>query len=159
MRILLLLLIISSSAVAQNVQKEINEQVWKPFIKGFNEGNTLLFMNVHSKDLVRSSRDSKQVLTWDQYNKQTEDWNSRRTASYNIVLRFTERINNDSQAIDVGIYQTSWSAPDGKKGVSYGRFHVVLRKEDSTWKILVDTDSREGGTIGEQQFLAATPME
>jgi hypothetical protein len=36
---------------------------------------------------------------------------------------------------------------------------VVLRKEENTWKILVDTDSNEGGTIGEAQFLAAAPME
>lgn len=156
MRILVFLLFVSTGAFAQ---KEINEQVWKPFIKGFNEGNTELFMNVHSKDLVRSGRDSKQVLDWDQYNKQTAEWHSKRSAKYNIELRFTERINNDHQAIDVGVYKTSWSTPDGKSGVGYGRFHVVLRKENDAWKILVDTDSNEGKTIGEAQFIAAKPME
>jgi len=156
MRALLLLLFVSTTAFGQ---KDINEQVWKPFIKGFNDGNTELFMSVHSKDLVRSGRESKKVLDWDQYNKQTAEWNSTRTAKYNIELHFTERIRNDHQAIDVGVYKTSWSAPDGKTGVGYGRFHVVLRKENDVWKILVDTDSNEGQTIGEAQFIAAKPME
>jgi len=162
MRILILLLFASTAVFAQNVQKEIDEQVWKPFIKGFSEGNTELFMSVHSKDLVRSGRESKQVLNWDQYNKQTEKGNERSKASNRkswIELRFTERINNGDQAIDVGVYATSWSSPDSRTGVGYGRFHVVHRKENGTWKILVDTDSSEGGTIGEAQFLAAKPME
>lgn len=162
MRISLFLLFISSSVFAQTAQTEINEQVWKPFIKAFSEGDTDLFMSVHSKDLVRSGRESKQVLNWDAYCKQTAEGNKRRkerNQKMTIELRFTERINNENQAIDVGIYATSWSSPEARTGVGYGRFHVVHRKENGTWKILVDTDSSEGGTIGEQQFLAAKPME
>lgn len=162
MRTLILLFIISTSAFAQNAQKEINDQVWKPFTKSFGEGNTDVFMGVHSKDLVRSARESQEILTWDQYKKQTAEGNQRRKGDktkMDLVLRFTERINNNNQAIDVGIYRTSWTLADGKTGVDYGRFHVVLRKENGTWKILVDTDSNEGGTIGEAQFNAAKPME
>jgi len=151
----LFLIVLNTGAFAQEVQKEIDEQVWRPFIKGFSEGNTDLFMSVHSRDVVRSGRDSKKVLNWDQYKKETAEWNSNRKAKYTIELRFTERINNDAQAIDVGVYKTSWSAPDGKSGTGYGRFHVVHRKENGTWKILVDTDSNEGRTIGETQFLNA----
>ena len=160
--ILILLVVINTSVLAQTVQKEINDQVWKPFIKGFTEGDTEVFMSVHSKDLVRSGRESKQVLNWDQYNKQTEQGNELRKAGnrkMSIELRFTERINNDNQAIDVGVYATSWTSPDSRTSVGYGRFHVVHRKENGTWKILVDTDSNEGRTIGETQFLAAKPME
>jgi ketosteroid isomerase-like protein len=159
MRILIFALFVCTSAFAQTAQKEINEQVWKPFMKAFNEGNTELFMSVHSKDVVRSPRDGKEVLNWEQYNKQTADWNSKRTAKFNIELHFTERINNENQAIDVGIYKTTAVTTNDKVNVGYGRFHVVLRKENGTWKILVDTDSDEGRTIGEAQFLAARPME
>lgn len=162
MRILSLLLLTSSTVLGQTAQKEINDQVWKPFIKAFTEGNTDLFMSVHSKDLVRSGRESKRVLSWDEYNQETKSGNDRRAADKSrleIELRFTERINSANQAIDVGVYKTSWAAADGKSGAGYGRFHVVLRKENDTWKILVDTDSNEGRTIGETQFLAAKPME
>jgi ketosteroid isomerase-like protein len=41
----------------------------------------------------------------------------------------------------------------------YGRFHVVLRKENGVWKILVDKDSSEGRSIDETDYVAAKAME
>ncbi len=146
---------------AQSTQNEINEQVWTPFIKAFSSGDTELFMSVHSKDLIRSGRESKEVLNWEQYYEQTKKGNenrAKRQTQLSIELRFTERIGNERQAIDVGVYKTSYTNKDGKVNSSYGRFHVVLRKENGKWKILVDTDSSEGNTINEQSFLAASAM-
>lgn len=160
--LLALLLLASTSLFAQNAQKEINDQVWKPFIKSFSDGNTDVFLGVHSKDLVRSGRESKRVLNWDEYYNETKAGNDQRSKDktrMEIELRFTERINSATQAIDVGVYKTSWFTADGKSGAGYGRFHVVMRKENGIWKILVDTDSNEGRTIGETQFLAAKPIE
>jgi ketosteroid isomerase-like protein len=156
------IIFISQLAIAQDVQREINDQVWKPFIKNFNERNTDGFMAVHSKDVVRSPRDSKVVWNWGEYYKNQKEGDERgKAASSNrqLELRFTERINSTSSAVDVGVYKTSVTRPDGTSRSSYGRFHVVLRKENGIWKILVDTDSSEGGTITEKEFLAASPME
>jgi ketosteroid isomerase-like protein len=158
-----ILLVWCSIAVgAQDHQKQINEQVWKPFIAGFRNSDTEMFMSVHSKELVRSSRDSKKIQTWNEYYEQTKRGNERNKTSgrkSDIDLHFTERIANDTQAIDVGIYKTTSISVDGQTNSFYGRFHVVLRKESGSWKILVDTDSSEGGTISEKDFLAASPME
>ena len=158
---ILLLSLFVLPAFAQTTQNEINEQVWTPFINAFSSGNTDLFMSVHSKDLVRSGRESKEVLKWEQYYEQTKKGNenrAKRQGQLSIELRFTERIGNEKQAIDVGVYKTSYTGKDGNVNSSYGRFHVVLRKENGKWKILVDTDSSEGNTINEQSFLAASPM-
>jgi ketosteroid isomerase-like protein len=46
--------------------------------------------------------------------------------------------------------------PDGEERVRYTRFEMVLRKEGGKWKILVDQDTSEGGTITEAMFDAAT---
>jgi hypothetical protein len=162
MRLLALLLVVSTTLFAQDAQKEINEQVWKPFIKGMNTGDTDLFLGVHSKDLIRSGRESKEVLNWDSYyanTKQGNEWGKKNKVRLEIELHFTERISNANQAIDVGVYKTTSIREDGTRRSGYGRFHVALRKENGTWKILVDTDSGEGNTIGEAQFLAAKPME
>jgi hypothetical protein len=35
---------------------------------------------------------------------------------------------------------------------------VALRKEDGKWKILVDSDTRENGTITDEMFAAAQPL-
>ena len=154
--------IIYITAFSQNFQKEINDQVWKPFISTFNNFDANGFLAVHSKDVVRSSRDSKTLLNWSEYLKQQQEGNKRSKdngITRTLDLRFTERIANASQAIDVGIYKTTVTNKDGKIQSFYGRFHVVLRKENGVWKILVDTDSSENQTIGEKDFSAATAME
>lgn len=163
MKLVMMLLVIglNLSIYAQS-EKEINDQVWKPFIESFNHHQSKEFLELHSKDVIRSPRDSKRVLNWQQYLKQTtdgdnEDLNEKRTRT--LALRFTERINNANQAIDVGVYKTTYRFANGETQTYYGRFHVVLRKEKGVWKILVDTDSSENNTVGEKDFLAAKPME
>jgi ketosteroid isomerase-like protein len=154
--LLLAILLAPILAFTQNTnQKTINEQVWKPLIRNFNAGNTDGFMGVHSKDLVRVPRDAKSLSDFGQYKKQIESsGKSKRT----IELRFIERIATDTKASEVGIYKTTMVTPQGITKTFYGKFLVILRKENGTWKILVDTDSSEGGTVNEEAFLAAQPI-
>lgn len=157
----------SYSASAQTIQQEINDQVWKPFIQAFNDRDTDGFMELHSKDVVRSSRDSKTVLHWNEYydqQRKSDEHGKMSGRKRQLQLRFTERIANEDQAVEVGIYKTTVFGKDGAPNSFYGRFHVVLRKErqpdkKAQWKILVDTDSSEGNTISEQHFRAAKPLE
>ena len=51
----------------QSIQQAINDQVWKPFISAYNNRDTDGFMAIHSKDVVRSPRDAKMVLNWNEY--------------------------------------------------------------------------------------------
>lgn len=151
----------SIASFSQDAQKEINEQVWKPFIKNFNEGNTAEFMAVHSQDAVRSPRDQKVIWNWKEYNLQqtigdAEDKKENRKRT--LQLRFTERFANGDLAFNVGIYKTTYIFSDGSVRDYFGRFHVVLRKEKGVWRILVDTDSTEGHAIEEKDFLAAAPL-
>jgi Uncharacterized MobA-related protein len=52
-----------------------------------------------------------------------------------VELRFTKRIGQKELAVEVGIYKTTTTNPGGENQVFYGRFHVVLRKENGIWKI------------------------
>lgn len=158
----LLLFFITSLCEAQSPQAEINQQVWKPFILSFDNHDTNGFMAVHSTDAVRSPRDGKVVWNWEEYknqqargDQQDQLANRKRT----LELRFSERIASQDLAVEVGVYKTTYYPANGKTQSFFGRFHVVLRKESGIWKILVDTDSSEGGTIGEKEFLAAQPLE
>ena len=153
--------VVSINGFAQDFQSEINDQVWKPFISSFNNLDAAGFLSIHSKDVIRSARDSKTLLNWDEYLKQQQQGDKRSKdngSTRSIVLRFTERIANATRAIDVGIYKSTSTDKSGKPHSFYGRFHVVMRKENGIWKILVDTDSSEGNTIGEKDFMAAKPM-
>ncbi|CAN5421578.1 hypothetical protein BH09BAC3_BH09BAC3_06020 [soil metagenome] len=162
----LLFSLIVISSFGQEVQKEINEQVWKPFTKAIMNQDVNAFLAVHSADLIRAERNDKLVQTLEEYKKGMENswprWqerNKKTNTVYVFELRFTERINNQDRAYEVGYFKNEDTTPDGKKNVYYGKFQVALRKENGVWKILVDSDSNEGGTITEKDFLAAKPIE
>jgi ketosteroid isomerase-like protein len=154
--------IVATLSVAQNAQQQINNQVWKPFIETYNNHDTQGFLAVHSKDVVRSPREAKSAWNWDEYfqrQKNGDEQAKTSGAKRKLELRFTERIADKDLAVEVGIYKATVIQSDRKSRTFYGRFHVVLRKENDIWKILVDTDSSEGGKIAEQDFMAANAME
>jgi len=146
----------------QSIEQAINDQVWKPFISAYNNRDTDGFMAIHSKDVVRSPRDAKMVLNWNEYfeqQKRGDDQGKTSGTKRQLGLRFTERIANDNQAMEVGIYKVIISDKTGNIRTFYGRFHVALRKENGIWKILVDTDSSAGNSTDEQDYMQASPME
>lgn len=164
--ILALLLLISLSAFGQQAVQEINDQVWKPFTQAIMNQDVQKFISVDSKDLVRAERDGKRVLSYDQYKTGMEqNWpkwkesNKKSNVQYTFELRFLERISNETQAFEVGYFKNETINPNGEKQLSFGQFHVALRKENGVWKILVDSDSNNGKTITEEMFLAAKPIE
>jgi len=141
-----------------NIQKEINEQVWKPFIETFSNNNQDGFKAVHSKDVIRVMRDDKTIWGYDQYfpaqKNNPGDWSKYKKS---IELRFIQRIAGNDKAFEIGYYNTRTIAPDGKQHSSFGKFHVVLRKENGVWKILVDADSSKEAS--EEEFKKAAAME
>lgn len=156
------LLFVSTTAFSQNLTTEINDQIWKPFIKGFTELDAELFMGLHSKDLTRSPRDANQAFGWDEYYRQTKrgnDLTRKNKTKIDIELRFIERIAQGDRAVETGIYKTTYTELSGKSMSIYGKFLVILRKENGKWKILVDTDSSENGSVSEKDFMAAKPMQ
>jgi ketosteroid isomerase-like protein len=78
--------------------------------------------------------------------------------NYTFELRFLERISNGTLAYEVGYFKNEVISSSGEKRISYGKFQVALRKENGTWKILVDSDSSESGNITDEMFAAAQPI-
>lgn len=164
---LLILLILSwFSTHAQPEQQSINEQVWKPFTKAIMTQDHQAFIALHSTDLVRAECNDKKVLNYSEYKKRMENswpqWsehNKKESIQYTFELRFTERMNNGSLAFETGYFKNETTTPSGEKNISYGKFQVALRKENGIWKILVDSDTDEGGSITEKDFLAADSLE
>lgn len=161
-RILILLLCSGFILVAQNNKntKEINEQVWHPFIKGFANGDDELFKSVHSKEVIRVMQDDRAILDYQQYFKKIPDSIKAKWSNWkrDIELRFIQRIASDDKAFEVGFYKTtSRNSQTGEQRESFGRFHVLLRKENGIWKILMDADTGEGAS--EENFNKAGLMQ
>ena len=140
--------------------KEINEQVWMTFIKSFGSGDEEQFKSVHSKDVVRVVQDDGEIFGYDHYFKKIPDSIKAKWALWrkNIELRFTQRISSEDKAFEVGFYKTtSTNIQTGEQRKSFGRFHVLLRKESGTWRIVMDADTSEGAS--EENFNKASPMQ
>jgi hypothetical protein len=138
---------------------EINEQVWKPFVTHFISGNKEGFRNVHSKRITRVEIDRGKVLDHEKYFPPTEGntQSVKKSGSTTFELRFDKRISDGNKAWESGFYKGTYT-PEGKPSRSwYGRFFVVLEKEASIWKILVDADT--GKEANEENFSKASAME
>ncbi len=150
----------SSFAQADSLQWQINEQVWKPFIKSFNSDDNGGFKAVHSKDLIRVNQDDNQVTGYEQYFKPVPDSSKAKWGKWkkNIQLRFIQRIAGNDKAFEVGYYKTTSTNPaTGESRSGYGKFHVLLRKENGVWKILMDADAHE--KTDEAVFMTGKPLE
>ncbi len=152
---------ISANAQSDSLKwvKEINERVWKPFVTHFISGNNEGFSSVHSKKITRVEIDGNRLLDYNKYFPAT-DANAKpgkKNVNRLFELRFDKRISNGTKAWESGYYKGT-VMQEGKEPRSYyGRFFVVLEKENGTWKILVDADT--GKDANEENFSKAFPME
>lgn len=165
MLVIILVMIVFVSN-GQHDQQDINEQVWKPFTLAIMTQDVNRFSSLHSKDVIRVERNSKKIFGLEEYRRNMEagwpGWKetlTRNQTRYTFELRFLERICNGEVAYETGYFKNEMVSPSGERRTSYGKFHVTLRKENGTWKILVDSDSNEGGAITEEMFQAAKPLE
>ncbi|WGD34312.1 nuclear transport factor 2 family protein [Olleya sp. YS] len=137
--------------------KAINYTVWLKFYKAFKTLDYTLMEQIHSKDLVRISG-GKNISDFESYiNNYKARFNSDKenNISYNISLRFFERINNDSVASERGIYKLMINPNSADPQIYYGQFHVILKKENGEWKIVMDYDSTENNTIDSKAYNKA----
>ncbi len=145
---------------AQTAKEQINEQVWKPFIRHFSEGNTDEFMALHSKHVIRFGLGgTPNTLDWETYRegqKRGDEQDLLEKRKRTIDLRFEYRSAVDSFAYETGYYRTSYEQEGKPRQDFFGKFNVILKKEQGQWKILLDSDH---GGVTEADFWKAQPLE
>lgn len=158
---LLVFFTIHATLLAQSSkQQEINAQVWVPFIETFNRDDTKALSEVHSKDFIRVIRDSDLIFGYSDAFRERPDSVKARMAVWQrkIELRFIQRIASDEEAFEVGYYKTSYNnEKTDEQRTSYGKFHVLLRREEGIWKILMDADGGLG--VDEAVFQTGKEMD
>ena len=157
-KIAILLLITAGFLSQGNAQTTNNFEainvVWYKFYQAFATLDYRPMAEIHSKRLVRVSGDQT-IRDYDTYignYKNSFDQTRKNGETNEISLRFFERINNDSVASERGIYKLIRNKGRQSEQAYYGQFHVIFIKEGGEWKILMDYDSSEGGTIDEQSY-------
>ncbi len=140
------------------ILKAIDADVWLPYSKAFAEGKPADYIALHSKSLLRVMGDLKYVDPYDGFARNmTEmfDTLKKQNTKVSIQFRFTERIANQDTASERGVYEFTLTDAKGKVTRNYSRFHNFLKKEGGKWKIVMDYDSGEKGTVTEATFKAA----
>ena len=137
------------------LQKEIDRQIWYPFIKAYNGWDAAAFNAIHDRDLLRGSPWG--LKTGEEYFKRNiERFEKSKSAGHERMISFTfeYRVINKEMAYEVGYYKLI-SKKDGEENIYYGQFHVISKKINGQWKIVQDwdMDKLNGEKIGEVHFM------
>jgi ketosteroid isomerase-like protein len=157
----LIIMFASIAASAQDTRREINDQVWKPFIEAYNKFDTEKFMSVYSKSVIRVPVDQKMIFDFTEYKKNINRENQF-NKNYNIKavldIRFTSRIHTKDVAYESGVLKINLTDNNGKPATIYSKFQVLLKKENGVWKIQFDSDSTESNSVSERDFSKGEAM-
>jgi len=153
-----LIINLSSFGQDKNVFETINNQVWDTFSEAFKTLDHELFEGLHHTDFIRLSGNSKDIKFKKAYIEgYKRNWKNKDRQQV-IAFRFLVRFHNDNTASERSIYRLTIKPGSADEKSHYGKFHLVLKKEEIQWKILMDYDSDENNTIDSAAFLAAFAM-
>ncbi|MEZ4899709.1 MAG: DUF4440 domain-containing protein [Saprospiraceae bacterium] len=141
------------------VTDTINRQVWIPFIRTYNDHDVDGFMALHHTDMMRVLQDQGDLLRYVEYRTSVANARERdasRQVTRQLDLHFTERTHRGNRAFEVGYYQVTITNRSGVSQEFYGLFHVVLVRENGTWRIWMDADTSVGADA--EKFNNAAPI-
>lgn len=148
------LLLLSVNAFSQSVTDDINKDVWFNFMQAYQDLDASLFNQIHTNDVLRIPVDGNMMMIGQEYKDRNLEnfnrWNLNKIKQ-KIEFSFYSRIQKGSWAHETGIYKLTRYTSSGAESY-YGKFNVVLKKEKGFWKIHIDSDTNEGGTINEEDF-------
>lgn len=142
--------------------RELNRDVWHAFRAAYGARDAESFLALHTPDLIRAGGPDKQAHDFAEYAGQITQWFAELTergGGIDIEFRFEERIASAELASERGVFRISATMPGDEDRVFYGRFHTFARKVDGSWRIAVDYDSTDAGTVGEDTFVAAVDLD
>lgn len=143
--------------------QEINRDVWIPFSEAYAAGDAAKYIGLHTPDLVRATGgevpEVKDLAAYRASSERHFQWNRENGRRVEIAFRFFERVAGPAIASERGTYRYTAIDEQGQRSDYYGRFHVFLQKVDGVWKIAVDYDSDEEGSIGAMDFEAGQGID
>lgn len=151
----LVVIIIGQLASAQGEQEAINKDVWLNFMEAYENKDASLFNQIHTDDVLRISPDRNVMHIGQEYKDRNLEtfnrWNERKIKQ-KIEFSFLSRSQKSDWAYEVGVFKLTRYGRDQPQ-TYYGKFYVTLKKVGGLWKIYIDSDTNENGTIGEADFL------
>lgn len=119
--------------------KEIDQQLWMSFVKSYNSRDGESHSKIHTKDVVRITKNGIR-LGKEYHNQILKSYSRKNQLRREIEFKFENRIHAPNIAYEVGYFKITIFKKE-KREEHFGRFSVVLKKEEGKWKIAQDWDT------------------
>ena len=142
------------------VQKEIDQNLWKPFKEAFEKLDAEKLNSLYAEEVLRVTPNG--IDTENNFrNGNVERLNGHKMSNTSLQLDFwfDSRHTNETTSYEVGFYRMRLTKAEHVNTI-YGQFHIVLKKIEGTWKIAQDwdTDKINGKVISKQDFEKQKPI-
>lgn len=136
--------------------RQIDEQVWLPFVEHYEAWDAEKFNALHTPGMLRGGPWG--LRTGEEYlGGNLKNWPEGKADGWerDIAFTFEQRVVGDGVAYEVGYYRVIDRRKGEPEQTYFGQFHVVLRLIDGIWKIAQDWDADEisGRPVTEEDFL------
>lgn len=140
--------------------KELDQQIWSPFLKGVNTNNPTLYNGVCSDDFQWVAGGQKtRIMNLQEYiddaAKVMDDRGNKKIVT-ELTARFLERNVNDVFASEKCITRYTAKEEGKEVMVSYGISHIFSKKINGIWKKYIQYISTEKATS--EMYEQAMPM-
>ena len=145
----------------QNIQKEIDQELWKPFKKAFDTVDEITLNALYADEVLRVTPNG--IDTENKFKdanlKRFENYKKNKT-DVRLDFWFDKRQTNASTSYEVGLYRMQLIKAEMTDTV-YGQFHIVLKKIHGKWKITQDWDTAtiNGKAISKSDFEKQQPKQ
>jgi len=142
--------------------RELNRDIWEPFRAAYARMDADAYLALHSADLLRVEADEKWLGGLDDYAARVRPAFAQLAAKgavMDIDFRFTERIAAGGNASERGVYRLAVTPPGEEPRLHFAEFRTVARKHEGTWRIVLDHDHSDHGSVGVQRYTAAHALD
>lgn len=141
-------------------QQEIDNQVWRPFVKAYESFDGPAFNALYADEVLRvtpAGIDTNGAFKQDNLMRFSN--NKHSGASTELDFWFEHRQTNATTSYEVGYFRIQ-SSNNNEQSTFYGQFHIVLKKENNQWKITQDWDNTivRGQAVSEADFAKGQPL-
>ena len=159
--VLVFTLSIQAQNTIEDIQKEIDNTLWKFFQKAFQTLDGDALNTLYASDVLRvtpngiDTQNSFKATNLERFNA-----NRKNGDSIDLDWWWDDRKTTEDTSYEVGFYRIAFTSPQGETQYSYGQFHIVLKKIDGLWKITQDWDTGviAGKKIDSSLFAKKPPL-
>ncbi len=143
------------------IEAEVDEQLWKPFKKAWEQRDAKAFVALHTADVMRINPSSGIRAGKVYTDRLMKVYEGKSDAKRTIDFWLEHRYYTGDIGYEVGYYEVISKKPGEDERRFYARFHIVLRKEEGRWKIAQDWDTSNinGVPVTKEDFDKGKPLD